>query len=95
MWTFATLLPLIIGDKNPLDDRLWECILLLLEITKYCTARVTSASASYVKALVDQHHKGFTQCYPDEKHTPKLRSFSNTVVCCKCIINNYYLQLNA
>ena len=54
------------------DSLRWECILLLLEITKYCTARVTSASASYVKALVDHHHKGFTQCYPDKKHTPKL-----------------------
>ena len=72
MWTFA-ILPLIIGDKIPLDDPLWECFLLLLEITKYCTARVTSsASASYVKALVDQHHREFTRCYPDKRHTPKM-----------------------
>lgn len=73
MWTFATFLPLIVGDKIPEDDPLWECFLLLLEITKQCTARVTSvASANYVKALVDQHHQGFCKCYPMKRHTPKM-----------------------
>lgn len=73
MWTFSAFLPLMIGDKIPHDNSLWECFLLLLEITKQCTARVVSeASAAYVKALVDQHHREFSQCYPEKRHTPKL-----------------------
>ena len=72
-WTFSTLLPLIIGDKIPHDDQLWECFLLLLEITKRCTAQVTSAaSAAYVKALIDQHHREFSKCYPEKRYTPKM-----------------------
>ena len=73
MWTFAVLLPLIIGDKVPEDDPAWECFLLLVEITKQCTARVTSpALAAYVAALVDQHHRDFRQCYPAVTLTPKM-----------------------
>ena len=65
MWSFAVYLPLMIGDKVPEEDLMWECFLLLLEITKYCTARVTSRAAScYVQSLVDQHHREFRNCYP-------------------------------
>ena len=73
MWNFATYLPLLIGDKIPEDDPMWECHLLLLEITKYCTAQVTSkASAAYVAALIDQPHRTFKQCYPSRPLTPKM-----------------------
>ena len=72
MWSFAVYLPLMIGDKVPEEDQMWECFLLLLEITKYCTARVTSLAAShYVCALVDQHHREFRRCYPLQSFTPK------------------------
>ena len=72
MWTFGVLLPLMIGDKVPDDDPSWECFLLLLEITKQCTARVMSAASSaYIAALVDQHHRDFRKCYPDVTMTPK------------------------
>ena len=40
-WNFAIVLPLIIGHMVPEDDPHWECYLLLLQIVKYCTARVT------------------------------------------------------
>ena len=72
IWSFAVYLPLMIGDKVPEEDQMWECFLLLLEITKYCTARVTSQAAShYVRALVDQHHREFRNCYPLQSFTPK------------------------
>ena len=80
MWSFAVYLPLMIGDKVPEEDQMWECFLLLLEITKYCTARVTSQSAShYVCALVDQHHR---ESYPLQFHTKKslYGPFSKTYV---------------
>ena len=76
IWNFAVYFPLMIGDKIPEEEPLWECFLLLLEITKYCTARVTSpAAAAYVAALVDQHHRDFKRCYPHTPLTPKMVHF--------------------
>lgn len=73
MWNLALLLPLMIGDKIPEDNLKWECFLMLLEITKMCTAKVTSTEASdYVKALVEDHHPLFKQCYPTVSFTPKM-----------------------
>ena len=72
MWNFATLLPLIIGDKIPEEDSKWECFLLLLEITKICTARVTSSElADYLSVLIEEHHTLFRSCYPSVSMTPK------------------------
>ena len=63
----------MIGDKVDGDNDLWECYLLLLEITKYCTARITFvSSATYVAALIEQHHRAFRKCYPEINMTPKL-----------------------
>ena len=72
MWTLATILPLLIGDLIPDDQPNWECFLVLLEITKHVTARLTSpAVACHVAALVHQHHHDFKQCYPSVVLTPK------------------------
>ena len=73
MWTFSVLLPLMIGDKIPLEEPLWECYLLLLEIVKYSTAQITSvASSEYLAAAIDQHHRVFKKCYPAISVTPKM-----------------------
>ena len=73
MWTLSTLLPLMIGDKVKADDKYWECYLTLLEITKYCTARILSpGSADYVAVLLEVHHQLFRACYPYKNMTPKL-----------------------
>ena len=69
----ATLLPLIIGDLVPEEEPHWECFLVLLQIVKQCTSRVTSPAASaIVGELVDQHHQNFKKCYPGVNLTPKL-----------------------
>lgn len=63
MWTFSTLLPLMIADKVPVDHQAWECFLILLRISKLCTAKVTSDNAAaYLSALIDQHHQEFRNC---------------------------------
>lgn len=73
MWTFATLLPLLIGDLVPDEQPHWECFLILLQIVKQCTCRIASASSSsYIAALVDQHHQSFKKCYPGVMLTPKM-----------------------
>ena len=73
MWTFVTLLPFFVGDLVPLEQPHWECFLLLLQIVKQCTARVTSVSASaFIMVLVAQHHRLFKKCYPGVALTPKM-----------------------
>lgn len=72
-WSLSTYLPLMIGDKVHYDDSMWACYLLLLEISKYCTARTTSVpSATYLTVLIDHHHRAFRVCYPQVNMTPKL-----------------------
>lgn len=72
MWTFATLLPLMVGDLIPEDEPKWECFLMLLQITKYCTATVvTESMAITLEALINDHHQLFCLCYGRDKITPK------------------------
>ncbi len=73
MWTLSIYLPLIIGNRVPLEDPLWECFLLLIDILKIVTARVLSPGlAAYLAALVHEHHGMFRRCYPAASITPKL-----------------------
>ena len=67
------LLPLMIGDKVEEDSRKWECFMLqLLQITKICTAQLTSSAlANYLSVLISEHHTLFKHCYPDVSLTPK------------------------
>lgn len=73
MWTFATILPLLIGDKIPIDHPAWECYLLLLRISKFCTAKVIPSTLAehYLPVLIEQHHVEFRKCYPSVSMTPK------------------------
>lgn len=43
LWNLAINLPLMIGDKIPLDDEHWECFLLLLDILQLFTMKFASA----------------------------------------------------
>lgn len=73
MWNLAINLPLIIGDKVPCDNKLWECFLLLLDILQFCTSRISSAAqAGIIEALVHDHHQIFTRCYPTASIIPKM-----------------------
>ena len=72
-WTFAVILPLIIGQKIPEEDLHWECFLLLLQIIQLCTAKVSSPSSALILAsLIDQHHQTFVNCYPGVNILPKM-----------------------
>ena len=41
-WTFATILPMVIGHRVPEDDLNWDCYLLLLQIIQFSAAKVVS-----------------------------------------------------
>jgi len=58
------------------------CYLLLLQIVKQCTFQfVSTTSAAFVAALVNQHHCEFKRCYPGVP----LTLTSALHVCCESI----------
>ena len=72
-WTFATIVPMVIGHRVPEDDLNWDCYLLLLQVIQFSTAKVVSpSSVTCLAHLIDQHHQIFIQCYPSIKVTPKM-----------------------
>ena len=72
-WTFAVILPLIIGHKIPEEDIHWDCFLLLLQIIQLCSAKVSSlSSALFLASLVNQHHQSFVNCHPGVNILPKM-----------------------
>ena len=73
IWILSRNLPLMIGDKIPHDDNVWECFLLLLDILQLATTRLaTSGQAGYLEALINDHHQIFVRCYSTEKIIPKM-----------------------
>ncbi len=61
-WCYPT-----ISNRRQVEevDSRWECFLHLLEITKICTARITSPEqADYLRILILEHHTLFRSCYP-------------------------------
>lgn len=84
MWNLAINLPVMMGDRVPVEDANWECFLLLLDILQFCTARVSSsAHAGILEALIHNHHELFIRCYPDSPVTPKMHymvHFPNQII---------------
>ena len=73
MWCLARLLPLMIGNSVPEDDRNWKLFLALLTIVDYVFSPRTNQDAiSYVSVLIKDHHTEFKQLYPSSPITPKL-----------------------
>ena len=73
MWCFARLLPLMIGEKVPVNHPHWENFLLFLKITDYVFSPVTSADiVDYLSLLIHNHHTAFRELYPESSFIPKL-----------------------
>lgn len=74
-WCLARLLPLMIGDKIPVDDCYWENYLTLLEILDYLMAPVISLDdIAYLGTIIEQHHIHFKALYPNCSITPKFHN---------------------
>lgn len=72
MWLLARILPAMVGRYVPEEDENWCNLLLLLRIVAYLfSPKITFDEADYVAILIEQHHQGFRDPYPDESITPK------------------------
>ena len=72
MWLLSRMLPIIIGEKIPADDKHWQCYCILLKIIDICTSHECSLdSAAYLSTLIEEHHSAFVDLYKD-KFIPKM-----------------------
>lgn len=73
MWCLSRLLPLLIGERVPVDNPNWKNFLLLREILDYVLApTLTHDCSAYLKSLINEHHLAFKELYPTSSITPKL-----------------------
>jgi hypothetical protein len=64
MWCLSRLLPLLIGDLVPEDDKRWQNFILLLQIEEIVFASKTTAQlAAYLDVLVGEYLEEFTKLY--------------------------------
>ena len=72
MMSLSQQLPLIIGDKIPLDDSHWKSFLLLLRICQISNSPVCSKDTiAYLRVLIEEKLRIFKELYPHEKLLPK------------------------
>ena len=72
MWCLARLLPLMIGDSVPHNDPNWDNFLLLLKITDYVLAPVSSQGiAALLTNLIEDYLQSFIELYPECRIIPK------------------------
>ena len=73
MWCLSRLLLLVIGELIPEQNLYWDNFTLMLTITDYAFAPVTSADiAMYVKDLILEHHQTFHELYSNASIIPKM-----------------------
>ncbi len=71
-FSFANVVPLIIGDCVPETDEYWGNFLILLRIMDYVFAPVSSRSiAAYLATLIEDYLTTFTELYPNCPVIPK------------------------
>lgn len=65
-------IPLIFGDVVPEGDRHWHLLLLLLHIVNIVFSPcITEGMTVFLKHLVEEHHRLFTDLYPENNLIPK------------------------
>ena len=73
MWTFTTLLPLIIGDLIPDNNTMsnGNAFAIFLNSQICSSIVITTVLSCTLKPLTEQHEQ-FRQCYHDVSITPKM-----------------------
>lgn len=71
-WTLARLLPLMLFHYCDTSDPVWECLLLLLEITSIILSyEVNCSKLNVLKILIKKYLLSFKQCFPHKNIIPK------------------------
>lgn len=66
------ILPLLVAEKIPEDDRMWQCFLLLRKFIDILACPVaTTDLCGYLKVLIADHHRKFVDIYTEDAVIPK------------------------
>jgi len=72
MWCLLRLLPLMIGDQIPDDNKQWELVLALLTCMEIIfSPSITLAVTQYLSQIIEDHHSLFLELYPHLHLRPK------------------------
>ncbi|KAL1255350.1 hypothetical protein QQF64_013411 [Cirrhinus molitorella] len=72
MWCLLRLLPLMIGDLVPQENKFWELLLLLLNCMEYIfSPALTQDGLLFLKHLINEHHSLFLELFPERHLKPK------------------------
>ena len=72
MWFLGRILPFLIGEHSPHDDKHWMCYLLLLEwVDILLSPEITVDEVGYLSVLITQHHQQFSYLYGGASLIPK------------------------
>lgn len=72
MWCFIRFLPLLVGDKIPRNDRIWECILLLRDMLFYvCAPALAREHILAMSNIIQEFNESYMNCFPEEGLKPK------------------------
>lgn len=63
MWLLGRILPIVIGDLVPEDDK-WQNFLTMMRIVDllFCS-KTTADHVGYLSRLISEHHHNFVQLY--------------------------------
>ena len=93
------LLPLIIGDCVPEEDKHWKCFLLLLKIYDIVFSPIIPKGyCSVLQLVIDEHHSLFSELYSNTAITPKfhfLIHYSNQIAALGPMIRNWTMRYEA
>ena len=71
-WLLSRMLPLLIGDKVPIQDENWYCYTILLKILDICTQHECNENTvAYLDVLIEEHHTLYREIYTHESIKPK------------------------
>ena len=71
-WCFLRLLPLMVGDRVPVDDRVWAVLLLLEDVLQVCTSyQVDIPLSEFLADLIETFLDSYFREFPDVSMKPK------------------------
>lgn len=72
MWLFSRLLPLMVMKHIDMTDKVWQCLVLLLNITSIVMSpRITRSKVQYLKLQIAFYLAEFRSCFPQRNLIPK------------------------
>lgn len=72
MWCFVRVLPVLVGSRVPVNNRIWECLFSLRDVLFYvCAPALAREHVLLMTDVIEEFHDSYRNCFPDETVKPK------------------------